>query len=103
MDYRHTKFGLIWIKESKVKEGGNPPNQVENVLNRPCETGLKNQKKCLLGFNHPNSVVKTNKKNGMLILAICCSRILVISKFYSMFTFYIENHEPFVSLTKNCL
>ena len=22
MDYHHTKFGLIWIKESKVKEGG---------------------------------------------------------------------------------
>ena len=41
MDYRHTKFSLIWIKESKVTEGGgNPPPQVENVLNRPGGIGL---------------------------------------------------------------
>ena len=41
-DYHHTKFGLIWSKESKVTEGGqNPPPQVENVLNRPGEIGLR--------------------------------------------------------------
>ena len=41
MEYHHTKFGLIWIKENKVTEGGrNPPPQVENVLNRPGEIGL---------------------------------------------------------------
>ena len=34
-DYHHTKFGLIWIKESK-----DSASQVENVLNRPGETGL---------------------------------------------------------------
>ena len=43
-DYHHTKFGLIWSKESKVKErwgGRNPsPHQVENVLNRSGEIGL---------------------------------------------------------------
>ena len=43
-DYHHIKFGLIWIKESKVTEGeggGFRPHQVENVLNRPGEIGLK--------------------------------------------------------------
>ena len=42
-DYHHTKFGSIWIKDSKVTEGGRnpPPSQVENVLNRPGEIGLK--------------------------------------------------------------
>ena len=42
MDYQHTKFSLIWIKESKVTEGGGnpPPPQVENVLNRPGEIEL---------------------------------------------------------------
>ena len=43
-DYHHTKFGLIWIKESKLLRGGGgripPPPQVENVLNRPGEIGL---------------------------------------------------------------
>ena len=41
--YHHTKFGLIWIKQSKVMEGGGPPPppHVENVLNRPGEIGLK--------------------------------------------------------------
>ena len=46
-DYHHTKFGLIWSKESKVTEGGQnpppPPPQVENVLNRPGEIGLINE------------------------------------------------------------
>ena len=44
-DYLHTKFGLIWIKETKVTEGGgaeSAPFQVENVLNRPGEMGLTN-------------------------------------------------------------
>ena len=44
-DCHHTKFGSIWIKESKVTEGGGggirPPPKVENVLNRPGEIGLK--------------------------------------------------------------
>ena len=43
MDYHHTKFGSIWIKEGKITEGGrNPtrPPQVVNVLNRPGEMGL---------------------------------------------------------------
>ena len=41
-DYQHTKFGLIWVKESKVMEGGrSAPLQVENVLNRPGEIGLR--------------------------------------------------------------
>ena len=45
-DYHHTKFGLIWSKESKVAEGEgggaeSTPSQVENVLNRPGEIGLK--------------------------------------------------------------
>ena len=41
MDYHHTKFGLIWIKESKVTEGGGIRlPQVENVLNRSGEIGL---------------------------------------------------------------
>ena len=42
-NYQHTKFGLIWLKENKVTEGGRnpPPPQVENVLNRPGEIGLK--------------------------------------------------------------
>ena len=43
-DYLHTKFGLIWIKESYgVTEGERnppPPPKVENVLNRPGEIGL---------------------------------------------------------------
>ena len=39
IDYLHTKFGLIWIKETKVTEGGaeSAPPQVGNVLNRPGE------------------------------------------------------------------
>ena len=45
MDYDHTKFDLIWIKENKVTEGVRipppPPPQFENVLNRPGEIGLK--------------------------------------------------------------
>ena len=42
-DYHHTKFGLIWIKESKVTARGeeSAPPQVENVLNRLGEIGLK--------------------------------------------------------------
>ena len=44
MDYHHTKFGFIWIKESKVREGADStPPQVENVLNRPGEIGLKDK------------------------------------------------------------
>ena len=40
-DYHHIKFGLTWIKESKVTEGGGiRPPLVENVLNRPGEIGL---------------------------------------------------------------
>ena len=39
-DYHHTKFGLIWIKESKVAKGERILSQVENVLNRPGEIGL---------------------------------------------------------------
>ena len=42
-EYHHTKFGFIWIKESKVTEGGGgfrPDPQVEIVLNRPGEIGL---------------------------------------------------------------
>ena len=43
-EYQHTKFGLIWVKESKVTEGGGIHlPQVENVLNRPGEKGLKAQ------------------------------------------------------------
>ena len=39
--YQHTKFGLIWVKESKVTEGGGRIHpQVENVLNRQGEIGL---------------------------------------------------------------
>ena len=41
-DYQHTKFGIIWVKESKVTEGGESAPQVENVLNRPGEIGLSN-------------------------------------------------------------
>ena len=44
-DYLHTKFGLIWIKETKVTEGAESP-QVENVLNRPGEIGL-NSNRCI--------------------------------------------------------
>ena len=45
-DYHQTKFGLIWIEESKVTEGGGGGGvesalHVENVLNRPGEIGLK--------------------------------------------------------------
>ena len=43
-DYHHTKFVLIWVKESKVTEGWippPPPSQVENVLNRPGEIRLR--------------------------------------------------------------
>ena len=39
-DYHHTKFGLIWVKESKVTGGGGGGGMVENVLNRPGEIGL---------------------------------------------------------------
>ena len=43
IDYHHTKFGLIRIKESKVTKGGRADSapQVENVLNRPGEIGLR--------------------------------------------------------------
>ena len=40
-DYQHTKFGLIWVKDRKVTEGGRFCPQVENVLNRPGEIGLR--------------------------------------------------------------
>ena len=43
-DYQLTKFRLIWIKKNKLRRGGRnppPPTQVENVLNRPAEIGLK--------------------------------------------------------------
>ena len=41
-DYQHSKFGLIWVKESKVTEGGGGirPLQFENILNRPGKIGL---------------------------------------------------------------
>ena len=40
-DYQHTKFGLIWVKNSKVTEGGGRNPQVEIVSNRPGEIGLR--------------------------------------------------------------
>ena len=41
-DYHHIKFGLIWMKGSKVTEGGaESAPQVENVLKRPGEIGLR--------------------------------------------------------------
>ena len=43
-DYHHTNSGLIWGKESKVTEGGGGGNpQVENVLNRLGEIGLRRE------------------------------------------------------------
>ena len=44
-DYYHFKFGLIWIKESKVTEGegggGGFCSQVENVLSRQGENASR--------------------------------------------------------------
>ena len=46
-DYHHSKFGSIWIKDSKVTVKGAdsppppPPPPVENVLNSPGEIGLR--------------------------------------------------------------
>ena len=45
-DYHHSKFGLIWIKESKVTEEGgggadSAPQQIENVLNRLGDIELR--------------------------------------------------------------
>ena len=45
-DYHHTKFGLVWIKDHKVTGGGGADSaspQVENVLSRPGEVGLKSE------------------------------------------------------------
>ena len=39
-NYDHTKFGLVWIKGSRVMDGDrfySPWPQVENVLNLPLE------------------------------------------------------------------
>ena len=50
MACHHSKFGLIWMKESKVTRGGgglDPHPQVKNVLNCPGEIGLKIKKKIL--------------------------------------------------------
>ena len=46
-DYHHSKFGLIWSKESYGRGGNLPPPQVANVLNRPGEIGLNN---CLIPY-----------------------------------------------------
>ena len=55
-DYNHTKFGLIWSKESKV----------ENVLNRPGEIGLRN-KSCVKGTcwdtRAMDSIIKSGQKD----------------------------------------
>ena len=57
-DYHHTKFGLIWIKQSKATEVGGggggirPPPQVDNVLNRKGEIGLKKFKNSVLTRKH---------------------------------------------------
>ena len=54
-DYLHIKFGLIWIKETKVTEGRRsppPPPQVENVLNRPGEIGLIEFEQLCQSYGH---------------------------------------------------
>ena len=60
-DYHHIKFGLIWIKESKVT-GRIPPPQVENVLNCPGEIGLKLSLVRELGFPRFLAVIKRTLK-----------------------------------------
>ena len=46
--------GLIWVKESKVAKGGGrtSASQVENVLNRPDEIGLRKMPLTFLLFDH---------------------------------------------------
>ena len=65
-DYLHTKFGLIWIKETKVTEGQNgqnlPPPQVENVLNRPGEIGLKMTSHLTNNSHSPNIKIEILSK-----------------------------------------
>ena len=53
-DYHQTKFGLIWIKGSKLMEGRgripSPAHQVENVLNRPGNIELEAVQLRIFGF-----------------------------------------------------
>ena len=60
-DYLHTKFGLIWMKETKVTEGGadSAPPQVDNVLNRQGEIGLR-KKNAKLNPERLFSLFQTN-------------------------------------------
>ena len=71
MEYHHTKFGLTWIKESKVTEGGRnpPPPQVENVLNRPGEIGLNQSKSSIILKKERFSLCLLNK--WVAVLFIC--------------------------------
>ena len=58
-EYQHIKFGLIWIKESKVTEWGGGGGKVENVLNRPSEIGLNSTKSCLAAsFSRGKEILK---------------------------------------------
>ena len=40
--FAHTKFGLVWMKGSRVKGGGgpNPPPRSERVFQIPVQIGL---------------------------------------------------------------
>ena len=71
---------------------------------------IRSSEKYLFGFNHSNSVVKTElfskKGSSTLILATYCSSMQTyfeISLILTIFNFYIEKHEPYGSPTKNCL
>ena len=75
--YLHTKFGLIWIKETKVTKGGGiRPPQIENVLNRPDEIGLNQS------FTNISSLLKNHSTDlshfdqfNLSVLLICRKKI----------------------------
>ena len=69
------------------------------------------QKNTFSALNHSNYVVKTEffpKVQSYVNMATCYSSVQSYFKIdldltiYSIFTFYIENHEPIQPLTKNC-
>ena len=89
-DYLHTKFGLIWIKETKVTDGDGICPQVENVLNRPGEIGLKRKLQSFLrsGTESPPPPLgskQTTRKTGpdsygvkvvVIVVIVCTDCIL---------------------------
>ena len=86
-NYHHTKFGLDWIKEAKLRRG----RTVEDVLNRSGEIGLRSLLLCgerltdILGliikmFYFPSLGASSGIKNEAFVSICPMARFLIGSE-----------------------